>query len=524
MLADDLKEIWRAADRSVKLNSDLEFFAAEALKIRPKMGGLVPFTFNPVQKKLHAIIEEQKAKTGRVRIVVLKARQEGVSTYVAGRYYHKTTRNPGYLTAIVAHEKPASRNLFNLVKRFHDHMPEDLKPATGASNAEELKFSDIDSGYLVSVATEDGAGRSSTAQMLHASEAAFWVNLKEQLAALMETVPDIDDTEIIVETTGNQYGDEFHQFWLAAVAGGNSFQAVFLPWSDDPTYRKAVPDDFEMTAEEKALAQLHDLDAEQIYWRRCKIADKGDINYFKREYPLTPDEAFLASSFDSFITHDLVLRARKSTHKGTGPLIVGVDPARFGTDSTAIAWRRGSEIVKIEKRHGLDTMQVAGWIAKIITDDKPAKVNIDVGGLGAGIYDRLVEQGHGGFGSGIVNAVNFGSKPVEPPPLDDSGKPSGGPANRRAEMWGNVKKALEGAVFKLPDLESLQADLTGPGFSYTSHGRLQLESKDAMKKRGMPSPDEGDAVALCFAEPGGSAMVGNPNFHRPIQYPAMGYV
>ncbi|MCC8961715.1 hypothetical protein H8A95_05115 [Bradyrhizobium sp. Pear76] len=520
-----LEQITATLDHFERLDEDLEYFAETHLKIRPKAGGLVPFKFNPVQQKLHAIIEEQRATTGMVRIVVLKARQEGVSTYVAGRYYHKTIRNPGFLTAIVAHEKPASRNLFGLVKRFHDHMPDDMRPATGASNAEELKFANIDSGYLVSVATEDGAGRSSTAQALHASEAAFWVNLKEQLAALMETVPDLPDTEIIVETTGNQFGDEFHQFWCKALAGENSFKAVFLPWSEDPTYRRAVPDDFEMTGEEKKLAELHGLDAGQIYWRRCKIADKGDINYFKREYPLTPDEAFLASEFDSFIPHELVLRARKSgTTEGIGPLILGVDPARFGADSTAIAWRRGSCIEKIEKRHGLDTMQVAGWVASIMREDKPAKVNIDVGGLGAGIYDRLVEQGYGGsFGSGILNSVNFGSKPIEPPPLDDSGKASGGPANRRAEMWSNLKKSLSGSHFSLPDSDSLQADLTGPGYKYTSDGRLMLESKDDMKKRGMPSPDEGDAVALCFSEPNGSPYVRLSGFNRVIEYPDMGY-
>jgi hypothetical protein len=222
-------------DHALRLDSDLEYFAAHKLKIRPKAGGLVPFIFNPVQRKLHAITEEQLASTGMVRIVCLKARQEGVGTYVAGRYYRKTIRNPGFLTAIVAHEKPAVRNLFGLVKRMHDAMPEDERPATGASNAEELKFSNIDSGYLVSVATEDGAGRSSTAQALHASEAAFWVNLKEQLAALMETVPDLPGTEIIIETTGNQFGDEFHQFWCKALAGENSFKAVFLSWAEDPT-------------------------------------------------------------------------------------------------------------------------------------------------------------------------------------------------------------------------------------------------------------------------------------------------
>jgi hypothetical protein len=509
-----------AARHALRLDTDLEYFAEHYLKIRPKAGGLIPFVFNPVQKKLHAMIEEQRARIGRVRVVILKARQEGVSTYVAGRYYHKTIRNPGFLTAIVAHERPASKNLFKLVKRFHDCMPEDMRPVVGASNAEELLFSNIDSGYLVSVATLDGSGRSSTAQALHASEAAFWPDLKEQLAALMETVPDIEGSEIIVETTGNQLGDDFHQFWRKAIAGESSFQAVFLPWSEDPSYRKAIPEDSVMTADEKQLAALHNLDAEQIYWRRCKILDQGSLEYFQREYPLTPEDAFMATSFDSFIPHDLVLQARKTTDiEPVGGLIVGVDPARLGADSTAIAWRRGSCIEKIEKRHGLDTMQVCGWVAKIIRDDKPHKVNIDVGGLGAGVYDRLVEQGYGAFGSGQVNAVNFGAKPIEPQTLDEAGRPAGGPANRRAEMWSNMKTALAGGRFSIPDSDSLQADLCGPGYKYMSDGRLVLESKDEMRKRGMPSPDEGDAMALCFSEPEGSPVVFNANFNRPIIYP-----
>jgi hypothetical protein len=93
-------------------------------------------------------------------------------------------------------------------------------------------------------------------------------------------------------------------------------------------------------------------------------------------------------------------------------------------------------VYKTERRRGLDTMQVAGLVAKIIRDDKPAKVNIDVGGLGAGVYDRLVEQGYGS----TVYAVNFGGKPLEPPPLDEAGKPGGGPANRRAELYVNLRR------------------------------------------------------------------------------------
>ena len=120
------------------------------------------------------------------------------------------------------------------------------------------------------------------------------------------------------------------------------------------------------------------------------------------------------------------------------------------------------------------------------------------------------------------SAVNFGGKPIEPPPVDEAGKPGGGPANRRAELWNNMKNCLQGR-FSIPDSESLQSDLTAPGYKYTSDGRLLLEAKEDMRKRGMPSPDEGDAMALCFTEPDGSPVVQNSNFHRKIIYPDNAY-
>jgi len=517
---DWLNDLRQEGERATRMATDLEFYCSENLRIRPKAGGLVPFLWNPAQRELHRRIEEQKAKTGRVRVIVLKARQMGISTYFASRFYKSTTALPGVMTQIIAHEKPASRNLFALVKRFHENMPDAIKQPTGADNSEQLMFSAIDSGYTVSVATEEGAGRSGTANFAHLSEAAFWHSLQEQLAALVQTIPDIDGTEIAIETTGNQFGDEFHQLWRRAEAGDSEFMAVFLPWSIDPNYRRALPEGFAMTAEESALAELHGLDAEQICWRRAKISQLGSEDHFKREYPLIPDEAFMASQFDSFITSDLVLAARKAKDiEPYGNLIVGVDPAGMGDDSTAIAWRRGHCIPKIERHRKLTTMEIAGLVMKIIREDRPAKVNIDVGGLGVGVYDRLIEQGHGD----VVTAVNFGSKPLEPPPLDDTGKPSGGNANRRAELWNNLRNALQAGHFSIPDNDSLHADLTSVGYKFDSQGRLLLEAKADMKKRGMPSPDEADAVALCFAEPGGSPVVRSKatNFHRVINYPRM---
>jgi hypothetical protein len=288
---------------------------------------------------------------------------------------------------------------------------------------------------------------------------------------------------------------------------------VFLPWSVDPNYRRSVAPDFVMDADEKALAELHGLDVEQINWRRSKIGQLGSGQWFSQEYPLTASEAFISSTFDSFIPADLVIRARREQVEAHGPLIIGVDPAGMGADRTAIAWRKGRCITKTEARRGIDTMEIAGLVAKIIREDKPAKVNIDVGGLGVGIYDRLIEQGHS---RSIVNAVNFGSKPVELPPLDEAGRPSGGPANRRSELWSNMKKVLEEGRFSLPDDDALQADLVSTGYKHQSDGKLLLESKQDMRKRGVPSPDLADAVALCFSEPDGSPFPRSANFNRDL--------
>jgi len=300
--------------------------------------------------------------------------------------------------------------------------------------------------------------------------------------------------------------------WRKAEAGESDFQTVFLPWNLDPGYTRPIDDTFKMDSEEGKLAELHNLSPQQIAWRRAKIAQLGSADYFAQEYPLIASEAFISSSFDSFIPAALVIKARREKVDAFGPLIIGVDPAGMGADRSSIVWRKGRQILKIESRKGLDTMEVTGWVQKIIREEKPARVNIDVGGLGVGVYDRLYETSSN---RRIINAVNFGGKPVEPPPLDESGNPAGGPANRRSEMWGNLKKTLEAGRFQLPDRDSLQADLVSVGYRYNSSGQLLLESKQDLRKRGLPSPDEGDAVALCFAEPSG--FIRDANFNRDLR-------
>jgi hypothetical protein len=123
-------------------------------------------------------------------------------------------------------------------------------------------------------------------------------------------------------------------------------------------------------------------------------------------------------------------------------------------------------------------------VAAVIKAMKPALVNIDIGAMGAGVVDRLREQGFD------VRGVNFGSAPVDKVKY----------ANKRAEMWGEMAAWLK-ECGEIPDDADLRQDLIAPEYSYTSNQQILLEKKETMKRRGLPSPDCADALALTFAAP-----------------------
>jgi len=432
--------------------------------------------------------------------LILKGRQQGCSTYVGGRFYQRSTHGKGLRTFILTHEDPATQNLFEMVNRYHEHCPSLVKPSTGAANAKELNFDVLDSGYKVGTAGTKGVGRSSTLQLFHGSEVAFWPHAETHAAGVLQAIADAPGTEVILESTANGVGNFFHKKWREAETGQSDFIAVFVPWFWQDEYRKPAPADFSLDDEEEEYAETYGLDDEQMAWRRAKIADLGDPILFKQEYPATAAEAFQMSGHDSFIPPALVARARKENHKPSGPLILGFDPAWMGGDRHSMAFRQGRRLIKVVSRTKLNTMESAGWLKQVIDVEKPRRVFIDVGGVGAGVYDRMMEWGKPY--SNIVVPVNFGSAPLEPPPLDDTGRPNGGPLNRRAEMWLKSRQWLEDpAGVQIPDSDSLQADACGPSYKYDSHTRIVLESKAEMRKRDALSPDEWDAVALTFAEP-----------------------
>lgn len=483
-----------------KLKSDFPHYAPRCLRIRSKAGAIVPLELNQAQGYLHGRLESQKERTGKVRALVLKGRQQGISTYIGGRYYHKASHTKGVRVFILTHEQDATNNLFGMVERYHTHCPDLVKPVTGAANAKELSFERLESGYAVGTAGAKAVGRSQTVQLFHGSEVAFWPNAKTHFAGVVQAIPDLPGTEIVLESTANGVGGEFHERWQQAEAGIGDYEAIFIPWFWQDEYRRDVPADFQLDEDEQAYADAHGITLEQMVWRRAKIAELKDELLFKQEYPATADEAFQLTGHDSFIKSEAVLAARKATCEGIGPLVLGVDPARFGDDRFSVAWRKGRNVSKVESKAKIDTVAGANWIKQIIDVDKPAKVFIDVGGVGAGVVDILHSWGEPYLS--IVVPINFGGSPQEPEILLPDGSKSAGPRNRRAEMWSRSKDWLnEPGGADIPDADSLQADACGPGYSYDVNQRLLLESKEHMRARGVRSPDEWDSIVLTFAEP-----------------------
>lgn len=483
------------------LKNDFERYAGKCLRIRTKDGEIAPLTLNNAQRYIHERLTDQLRETGRVRAIILKGRQQGCSTYTEARYFWRVTHRKGVRVFILTHRDDATNNLYKMAKRFLKHCPPLVRPSTSVSNSKELHFDVLDSSYGIGTAKAEGTGRSDTIQYFHGSEVAFWHNATSHTKGVMQAIPDAPGTEVILESTANGVGNYFHQQWQMAESGQSDFQAIFIPWFWQEEYRKEVAEDFSLTQEESEYKTLYGLSDGQIAWRRAKIAElsadgmDGTIG-FKQEYPATPAEAFQATGEDTLINTNVISEARKNEIDSGGALVIGVDPARFGSDRSSFIFRQGRKAFGLVSYEKKDTMEIAGICANLLYDGVEIHGNIkqidkmfvDVVGLGAGVYDRLIELG---FSSRVI-AVNGASSPTKKDKY----------SNKRAEMWAemNIWFKSEAGV-DVPDLDSLHSDLVAPKYSYDSNGRLKIEKKEDMKKRGIRSPDEADALSLTFAQP-----------------------
>ena len=273
------------------------------LKIINKSGTLVELIPNEGQLMLHRAIEEQRKSGYPVRIILLKPRQVGWSTWCEAEGFWYINQFPNKTALVVSADIKSTRFVFNMSKLFQDMLPKEMKRKTVSSTEHSIIYAQPHrSKFLTQTAGTDVLGRGGTVNFFHGSEVAYWPSAKLGLAAVLQMVPYEIDTTVILESTANGVGGAFYDlFWQAVDRqkdGANlaGFIPVFFPWYKFSEYKTTVPMTFKADEDELDLKQKFVLTDEQIYWRRLKLSELGgDEEMFRQEYPATPMEAFIAS-------------------------------------------------------------------------------------------------------------------------------------------------------------------------------------------------------------------------------------
>jgi hypothetical protein len=489
-----------------RFKDDLNYFAYNQLKIKTKNEGITPFQFTNIQLDAHNKIEERKKKGKLIKIVFLKSRQVGMSTYTEARFFQKILFNLAKNAFVLADKDKSSQNIFSMTKRYYDNLHPSLQLKTLKLSTDEILF-ETDSSFRVGTAGSKSIGRSMTINYFHGSEVAFWANADEIISGMFQTIPDSPESEIILESTGNGTSGDGAFFFNIVQAGldpRSDYLTLFYPWYAQSEYKRKLIEPITLDDEEIFLKKTYNLTDEQLAWRRSKILNefKGREQLFRQEYPSSIQEAFISTT-KALVGLQYIESSRKSTIQSlSAPIVIGVDPARTG-DRTVITIRRGREILKFYRFDEMKEDRLAGILAKLINQLNPAKVFIDYG-HGTGTYDILVSNGYGN----IIELVNFGEGAFENTRY----------VNRRAEMYDKMRDwFMQNGGVSIKDQEFIEEFVRDisliPDLKLSdSNGRYSLERKEKIVEgTEITSTDFADSLALTFASPIAYKMDGEEN-------------
>lgn len=396
-------------DRDIKGPYLRDFLIEKLLQIRPKRGGVDFLRLNRAQIEYSRICSK--------RNIVLKARQLGITTYIAARFFIQTITRPGTVAVQVAHTQESAEAIFTIVRRFWEKLPDGLRRGalvTSRANVRQLAFPMIDSEYRVETA-DANAGRGMTIHYLHCSEVSRWPrDASETLASLRAAVA--PEGEVVLESTPNGAAGTFYQEWQGAVESG--YVRHFFPWWYEDGYRETVIESFVPNEEEKELIAVHGLDYAQIAWRRTQWQTARALA--KQEYAEDPSFCFLLSGDCVF---DLGAIEKATTSAGE-PLtlqdncqlatwlpaqegreyIIGVDPAGGGSDgdySCAQVIERTLGLQCAELRGHFSPFELARRIAELGSNYGHALLAVERNNHGYGVlahlrdmeYSKIFEQG-----------------------------------------------------------------------------------------------------------------------------------
>lgn len=272
-----------------------------------KPGVLTTLAYNHVQERLFDLIDALRAKDRLVRIIILKARQLGMSTAIQSWQYEQCDRKSHRLALTVNYDLDSTEELFRKSHLIHRRLwfPRPLERARG----NVLDMSDNGSSFVTNTAGNLSAGRSYTFHNVHLSELPMWPNASIVLEGMLQAVPDEKDTSILVESTARGVGDEFHGMYKTAEAGQSDWVPFFAPWFWDVAYTRPFDTSDQrsrfaksLDQEDRTYRERHDLTLEQMHWRRKITQTKlaGSERKFRQEYPASAEEAFLTSGSPAF--------------------------------------------------------------------------------------------------------------------------------------------------------------------------------------------------------------------------------
>lgn len=407
-------------------------FAEAFLKIEDAEGNLIPFRLNAAQRILYEEIERQRSKGKPPRVVLVKARQLGMSSFFVGYLAWKLFTMPGTRCLTVSHNLAAAHEFYRKLEIARDYLPEVIRPdlASGGEKGRRMLFDEpmrcvarFDSAH-----DPEGVGRGMTLQNVLLSEVPQYAKPEETAQAILATVHDRPNTSIFIESTAKGASGFFYELFtrsqMARERGEEpEFAPVFLPWFVEPTYRRE-PDSGEpaLSPLELEFKAKYDLDDQQVYWYRRQRERYGDR--VTEEMPSCWQEAFLSSGM-SFFQRDALEhyranrreplkrgRYRVKGRKGTflkdhqGPTHIWADPHKehsyvVGIDFASGRAKDNSGIVVIDKtsrsvvathRSKLMPEDVLAEAVFLATAYNKALIVPERSGIGSAFVDRLVHE------------------------------------------------------------------------------------------------------------------------------------
>jgi len=400
------------------------------LSIRTKQQTVELLKPNWAQSQVLDAVNDQYSQRKPVRVIVLKARQLGISTISEALMFAWVVLHEHTYGLVIAHEIDASEYLLNMTKLYWETFPFKDLYTTKYVSRKELAWEETGSSIRIATAKNMRAGRSRTINAMHGSEIAFWDRPDEMMLGLRQTIPNMPQSMIILESTANGVGNWFYDTWQNAVSGDNDYQPLFFPWWEHPEYTASAANLKQETLsslnEDERVLKRIGVDDDHLVWRRWAIRNLADSNIerFMQEYPSTPEEAFIASGSNVFPVENLkmvyepkngvkgflqrrgnyvefipdrsgslTIFRKPSSDTSWGKYFVGADPTHTTMGDNACAQvinRRTYEQVAIWNGK-IDPMTFAEELAKLGAFYNHATISTEVEGPGYATIGRLVE-------------------------------------------------------------------------------------------------------------------------------------